>query len=82
MKECINIVQKTKAFRDIGARMFQTKFPGCKEHPIYSESYARCVVFFRKNLPHDSANAFIHGDISNGYLGILSQQVIVADLGL
>ncbi|KAG8187898.1 hypothetical protein JTE90_001661 [Oedothorax gibbosus] len=53
MKECINIVQKTKAFRDIGARMFQTKFPGCQEHPIYSESYVRCVArHYTFNLYH------------------------------
>ncbi|XP_035211002.1 glucose dehydrogenase [FAD, quinone]-like [Stegodyphus dumicola] len=43
MKECVNIVTKTKAFKEIGAKMFQTKFPGCESYPIYSDSYLRCV---------------------------------------
>ena len=43
MKECVNIVRKTKAFRSIGAKMFTTKFPGCEDFPLYSDSYIRCV---------------------------------------
>lgn len=44
MKECVNIVQKTKAFQAIGAKMFTTKFPGCEEFPLYSHNYVRCVA--------------------------------------
>ncbi|XP_015925949.1 L-sorbose 1-dehydrogenase [Parasteatoda tepidariorum] len=43
MKECVNIVEKTKAFKEIGAKMFKTKFPGCEKHKLYSEDYLRCV---------------------------------------
>ncbi|GFQ98288.1 glucose dehydrogenase [Trichonephila clavata] len=43
MKACVHLVENTKAFKKIGAKMFQTKYPGCEQYPIYSDSYLRCV---------------------------------------
>lgn len=53
MKECINIVNNTKAFKEIGAQMFKTKFPGCESHEHYSDSYLRCIgLRYTFNLYH------------------------------
>ncbi|GFQ90768.1 glucose dehydrogenase [Trichonephila clavata] len=43
MKACVNLVENTKAFKKIGAKMFQTKYPGCEQYSIYSDPYLRCV---------------------------------------
>ncbi|GFU37616.1 glucose dehydrogenase [Nephila pilipes] len=43
MKACVHLVQNTKAFKKIGAKMFQTKYPACLQYPIYSDPYLRCV---------------------------------------
>ncbi|GIX81608.1 glucose dehydrogenase [Caerostris extrusa] len=44
MKECVDIIQNTEAFKKIGAKMFETKFPGCESHELYSDAYLRCVA--------------------------------------
>ncbi|XP_054708986.1 glucose dehydrogenase [FAD, quinone]-like [Uloborus diversus] len=44
MKECVDIVNNTNAFKEIGAKMFETKFPGCDNLTLYSEEYLRCVA--------------------------------------
>ncbi|GIY76535.1 glucose dehydrogenase [Caerostris darwini] len=43
-KECGDLVQNTEAFKKIGAKMFETKFPGCECHELYSDAYLRCVA--------------------------------------
>ncbi|GIY76537.1 glucose dehydrogenase [Caerostris darwini] len=44
MKKCVDLVQNTEAFKKIGAKMFETKFPGCESHELYSDAYLRCVA--------------------------------------
>ncbi|XP_055933463.1 L-sorbose 1-dehydrogenase-like [Argiope bruennichi] len=48
MKQCINLVTNTNAFKKIGAKMFTIKAPACEEHEIYSDEYLRCVA---RNYP-------------------------------
>ncbi|XP_055934671.1 glucose dehydrogenase [FAD, quinone]-like [Argiope bruennichi] len=43
MKACVYLVENTTAFQKIGAKMFQTKHPGCEQYKIYSDKYLRCL---------------------------------------
>ncbi|GIY85359.1 glucose dehydrogenase [Caerostris extrusa] len=42
--DCVDLVQNTEAFKKIGAKMFETKFPGCESHELYSDAYLRCIA--------------------------------------
>nr|XP_042903111.1 L-sorbose 1-dehydrogenase [Parasteatoda tepidariorum] len=57
LQENVDIVTKTKAFKDIGAKLFDTKFPGCEQFvansTYYSPEYLRCIaVGYTFNLYH------------------------------
>ncbi|GBN03669.1 Glucose dehydrogenase [FAD, quinone] [Araneus ventricosus] len=44
MKQCVNIVANTTAFKKIAAKMFTIKVPGCENYEIYSDNYLRCLA--------------------------------------
>ncbi|XP_071036468.1 L-sorbose 1-dehydrogenase-like [Parasteatoda tepidariorum] len=48
LQENVDIVTKTKAFKEIGAKLFETKFPGCEQFvansTYYSPEYLRCIA--------------------------------------
>ncbi|GBM86013.1 Glucose dehydrogenase [FAD, quinone] [Araneus ventricosus] len=48
MKQCVNIVANTTAFKKLGAKMFTIKVPGCEKYEIYSDNYLRCLA---RNYP-------------------------------
>ncbi|GBN09728.1 Glucose dehydrogenase [FAD, quinone] [Araneus ventricosus] len=65
MKQCVNIVTNTTAFKKIGAEMFTIKVPGCEEHEIYSDDYLRCIARdYALNAYHPSGTCKM-GDVGD-----------------
>lgn len=44
IKKAIHLVENTKIFQDIGARLSTTPFPSCSNHEFRSDSYWDCYV--------------------------------------
>ncbi|GBM41026.1 Glucose dehydrogenase [FAD, quinone] [Araneus ventricosus] len=65
MKQCVNIVANTTAFKKIGAKMFTIKVPGCDKYEIYSDNYLRCLAReYPFNIYHPSGTCKM-GDVDD-----------------
>ena len=44
MKKALDLVEKTEAFKSIGAELTPTVFPSCKEFEYRSDAYWECYI--------------------------------------